>query len=204
MDPAFGIPMKVEPVILKGKIVRLEPLSEDHITSLAKVGLEDKIWRFMRYGKVETVEQLTTWVRELLELESKRSDLPFTVIHLSSGEAVGCTRYLNIDARERALEIGGTWYGLDYQGTLVNTECKYLLLKHAFEVIGCVRVWFKTDARNLRSQRAIERLGAVKEGVLRNHMILPDGYIRDSVIYSILPNEWPEVKHTLEKRLEAA
>jgi N-acetyltransferase len=204
MDPVFGIPMKVEPVILIGKIVRLEPLSEAHIPSLAKVGLEDKIWRFMRYGNVETVEQLTTWVRELLELESKGSDLPFTVIHLSSGEAVGCTRYLNIDTRERALEIGGTWYGLDYQGTLVNTECKYLLLKHAFEVLGCVRVWFKTDARNLRSQRAIERLGAVKEGVLRNHMILPDGYIRDSVIYSILPNEWPEVKHTLDKRLEAA
>jgi N-acetyltransferase len=204
MDPVFGIPMKVEPVILRGKIVRLEPLSEDHITSLAKVGLEDKIWRFMRYGNVETVEQLTTWVCELLELESQGSDLPFTVIHLSSGEAVGCTRYLNIDARERALEIGGTWYGLDYQGTLVNTECKYLLLKHAFEVLGCVRVWFKTDARNLRSQRAIERLGAVKEGVLRNHMILPDGYIRDSVMYSILPTEWPEVKHTLETRLEAA
>lgn len=203
MDPVFGNPMKVEPVILRGRIVRLEPLSENHISSLAKVGLEEKIWRFMRYGNVETIEQLTTWVRELLELQSLRTDLPFAVIHLASGEAIGCTRYLNIDTHERSLEIGGTWYGLDYQGTLVNTECKFLLLKHAIEVLGCIRVWFKTDSRNLRSQRAIERIGATKEGVLRNHMILPDGYIRDSVVYSILPNEWPEVKCKLDARLQA-
>jgi RimJ/RimL family protein N-acetyltransferase len=110
---------------------------------------------------------------------------------------------LNIDLEDRSLEIGGTWYGLDYQGTLVNTECKYLLLKHAFETLGCIRVWLKTDARNLRSQRAIEKLGAIREGVLRNHMLLPDGYIRDSVVYSILPNEWPEVKTQLKTRLEA-
>ena len=128
--------------------------------------------------------------------------MPFTVIHLESKSAIGCTRYLNIDTLDRSLEIGGTWYGLDFQGTMVNTECKYLLMKHAFEVLGCVRVWFKTDSRNVHSQRALERLGVVKEGVLRNHMILPDGYIRDSVVYSVLPNEWPEVKRMLEARLE--
>jgi N-acetyltransferase len=204
MDPTFGKPMKVEPVILAGKIVRLEPLSENHVSSLAKVGLEEKIWRYMRYGQIESEEQLKTWVGELLELQSRGTDLPFTAFELASGEAAGCTRYLNIDHADRSLEIGGTWYGLEYQGTLVNTECKYLLLKHAFEQLGCIRVWFKTDARNLRSQRAIERLGAVKEGVLRNHMLLPDGYIRDSVVYSILPGEWPEVKARLETRLEAA
>jgi RimJ/RimL family protein N-acetyltransferase len=190
--------MKVEPAILIGRIVRLEPLSEAHIPALAKVGLDEEIWRYMRYGKVETVEQLTAWVRELLDLQARGTDLPFTVIHLASGAAIGCTRYLNIDPLNRSLEIGGTWYGLDYQGTLVNSECKYLLLKHAFEQLGCVRVWFKTDRRNLHSQRALEKLGAVKEGVLRNHMILPDGYIRDSVMYSLLPEEWSQVKMKLE------
>jgi RimJ/RimL family protein N-acetyltransferase len=203
MDPRFGKPMKIEPVTLEGNIVRLEPLSVNHAPSLAKVGLDEKIWRYMRYGKIETTEQLTALVSELLELQSKGTDLPFSVIYLASSEAIGCTRYLNIDLEDRSLEIGGTWYGLDYQGTLVNTECKYLLLKHAFETLGCIRVWLKTDARNLRSQRAIEKLGAIREGVLRNHMLLPDGYIRDSVVYSILPNEWPEVKTQLETRLEA-
>jgi N-acetyltransferase len=195
--------LKIEPVTLTGRIVRLEPLMEAHIPDLAKVSLDENIWRFMRYGKVETVEQLTTWVRELLDLQAQGTDLPFTVIYLATGAAVGCTRYLNIETLDRSVEIGGTWYGLNYQGTLVNTECKYLLLKYAFETLGCIRVWFKTDTRNLRSQRAIERLGALKEGVLRNHMVLPNGYIRDSVIYSLIPSEWPQVKQSLEARLAA-
>jgi RimJ/RimL family protein N-acetyltransferase len=195
--------MNVQPVTLTGKIVRLEPLTASHIPDLARVGLEEKIWHFMRYGNVETVEQLSAWVRELLDLQAQGTDLPFAVINLANGRAIGSTRYLEIDHLNRSLEIGGTWYGLDYQGTLVNTECKYLLLKHAFEMLGCVRVWLKTDRRNLRSQRAIERMGAVREGVLRNHMILPDGYIRDSVMYSILPQEWPQVKLKLEARLKS-
>jgi len=194
--------MKVEPVTLMGRIVRLEPLTEAHIPALAKVGLDESIWQYMRYGKVETVEQLTEWVHELLDLQAYGSDLPFTVIHQGLGAAIGCTRYLNIDPINRSLEIGGTWYGLEYQGTLVNPECKYLLLRHAFENLGCVRVWFKTDLRNQRSQHALERLGLVKEGVLRNHMILTDGYIRDSVVYSLIPAEWPQVKMKLEARLE--
>jgi RimJ/RimL family protein N-acetyltransferase len=110
---------------------------------------------------------------------------------------------LHIDPPNRSLEIGGTWYGLEYQGTMVNTECKYLLLKHAFETLACIRVWFKADARNNRSLHALERLGAIKEGVLRNHMILPDGFIRDSVVYSLLPEEWPMVKRKLEAQLSA-
>ncbi len=194
--------MDVQPVTLTGRVVRLEPLTEAHIPDLAKVGLEEKIWHYMRYGQVETIEQLSQWVRELLLLQAAGTDLPFAVIYSATGRAVGSTRYLDIDHENRSVEIGGTWYGLDYQGTLVNTECKYLLLMHAFEVLGCVRVWFKTDRRNLRSQRAIERLGAVKEGMLRNHMILPDGTLRDSVMYSILPQEWPQVKRMLEARLE--
>lgn len=193
--------MNIEPVTLVGKIVRLEPLSEAHVPGLAQVGLERDIWRYMRYGQVETVEQLHAWVGEILELQSHATDLAFTVVHQASGNPIGCTRYLSIDQPNRALEIGGTWYGLAYQGTLVNTECKYLLMKHAFETLDCVRVWLKTDLRNLRSQRAIEKLGAVREGVLRNHMILPDGHFRDSVIYSIIPAEWPAVKQHLEARL---
>jgi N-acetyltransferase len=193
--------MKIEPITLFGKFVRLEPLSEAHVPDLAKVGLETEIWRFMRYGNVETMQQLKTWVCELLELQASGTDLPFAVIHQATGNAIGCTRYLNIDPPNRSVEIGGTWYGLEYQGTLVNTECKYLLLKHAFEGLDCIRVWFKADARNLRSQRALERIGAVKEGVLRNHMVLPDGFIRDSVVYSLVPAEWPPVKQNLEAEL---
>ncbi len=203
MQAVTGTRMKVEPVTLEGRVVCLEPIGERHVADLAKVGLEDEIWRYMRYGKMETIEQLADWVRELLVLQEQGTDLPFAVIYKQTGAAVGCTRFLNIDTLDRSLEIGGTWYGLDFQGTLVNSECKYLLMKHAFEVLGCVRVWFKTDSRNLRSQRAIERLGAVKEGVLRNHMILPDGYIRDSVVYSVLPSEWPQGKIKLEARLQA-
>jgi RimJ/RimL family protein N-acetyltransferase len=194
--------MNIEPVTLTGKLVKLEPLSITHAADLARLGLDEKIWHFMRYGKIETQEQMQSWIDDLLLLQAAGTDLPFAVVYQQGEYAVGSTRYLNIDHENRSLEIGGTWYGLEYQGTLVNTECKYLLLKHAFEVLGCVRVWLKTDRRNLRSQHAIEKLGAVKEGVLRNHMILPDGYIRDSVIYSILPTEWPQVKLSLEARLK--
>lgn len=194
--------MKVEPITLVGKTIRLEPLHEDHIHGLAKVGLDPKIWHYMRYGKIENEEQLGVWVRELLALLAQGTDLPFAVIQKATGSPIGCTRYLHVNPPNRSLEIGGTWYGLEYQGTQVNTECKYLLLKHAFETMECIRVWFKTDLRNKRSQHAIERLGAVKEGVLRHHMILPDGYIRDSVVYSILLEEWPRVKQDLEAKLK--
>ena len=196
--------MNIQPVTLVGKYVRLEPLSLSHVPSLAKVGLDQDIWRYMRYGKMESIQELQGWVTHILELQSNGTDLAFTVIHLESLSAVGCTRYLNIDQPNRSLEIGGTWYGKAYQGTLVNTECKYLLFKHAFETLNAVRVWIKTDLRNLRSQRAIEKLGAVREGVLRSHMILPDGHIRDSVVYSLLPPEWPQVKSMLEARLAGA
>lgn len=193
--------MNIEPVTLTGGWVWLEPLSEAHVPDLAAVGLEEEIWRYMRYGQVKTETQMRTWVWELLQLEKLGGDLPFAVIYAATGRAVGCTRYLNIHHSDRSLEIGGTWYGLDYQHTAVNTEAKYLLLRHAFEVLGCVRVNFKADSRNIRSQRAIERLGAVKEGLLRKHMILPDGYVRDSVIYSIIDDDWPTVKIHLEEKL---
>jgi RimJ/RimL family protein N-acetyltransferase len=193
--------MKIERVSLQGRWVCLEPLAEGYISDLAAVGLEDEIWRYMRYGLVRTEEDLRAWVMELLALEKLGEDLPFSVIYQETDRAIGVTRYLNIHRTDRNVEIGGTWYARAYQRSAVNTECKYLLLRHAFEVWGCVRVQFKADLRNERSQRAIERLGAVKEGVLRKHMTLPDGYVRDSVVYSILDDEWPAVKCRLEEFL---
>lgn len=191
--------MEVKPVVLTGKHVRLEPMTEDHIPSLAEIGVGQPFWHFMLYGDMNSADDMRNWVLDILEREKRGTDLPFVAIHLESGHVAGATRYLNIMPKDRGLEIGGTWYGPEFQRTVVNTECKYLLLSHAFETLGCIRVQLKTDLRNERSQKAIERIGAVREGVLRNHMILPDGHYRHSVFYSILDTEWPDVK----KRLEA-
>jgi N-acetyltransferase len=195
--------MDIKPVILQGRVVRLEPLTEAHIPQLAIAGRDEAIWQFMRYGQITTEPGMRLWVSELLAAQAQGTDLPFAVIHLESGVAIGSTRYLEIRRLHRSLEIGGTWYALDFQRTAVNTECKYLLLRHAFENLGCIRVQLKTDLRNERSQRAIERIGAVKEGVLRNHMILLDGVIRHSVYYSIIDSEWPEVKSRLEEIMDS-
>jgi RimJ/RimL family protein N-acetyltransferase len=192
---------EIKPVILTGKHVRLEPMTLVHVEALAEIGVGQSFWDFMLYGNMNTVEDVRAMVLDILSRAEKGTDLPFTVIHLASGRVAGATRYLNISPENRGLEIGGTWYGPEFQRTAVNTECKYLLLKHAFETLGCIRVQLKTDSRNERSQRAIERIGAVKEGVLRNHMILPDGYFRHSVFYSILDTEWEGVKKRLEEML---
>lgn len=193
--------MDIKPVVLTGHTVRLEPLSEAHIPDLTEAGIDESIWLYMRYGKIRSQQDMAEWVSGLLRLQAVGSDLPFAVIHQASGRAIGSTRYLDIQPNNRALEIGGTWYGIEYQRTAVNTECKYMLLRHAFEALGCVRVQFKTDVRNLRSQKALERIGAFREGVLRDHMILPDGFLRSSVYYSILQGEWQQVKLALESKL---
>jgi len=193
--------MEVKPVILQGKYVRLEPMTEAHAPALAELGVGQPFWDFMVYGRMETVDDMREWVQDILARAEKGTDVPFVAIHSDSGHVAGASRYMNIIPKDRGLEIGGTWYGPEYQRTVVNTECKYLLLQHAFEKLGCIRVQLKTDLRNERSQKAIERLGAVKEGVLRNHMILPDGYYRHSVYYSILDTEWLAVKKRLEEML---
>lgn len=193
--------MEVLPVTLTGRVVRLEPLMESHARDLTKVGLDERIWRYMRYGNISSEEQMRFWIKDLLLAQNQGTDLPFAVVHLMTGVAIGSTRYLNIRHEHRALEIGGTWYAVAHQRTAVNTECKFMLLRHAFETLECVRVQFKTDFRNVRSQRALERIGAVKEGILRNHMLLPDGYIRDSVFYSIIDSEWPVIESRLQKML---
>ena len=194
--------MEIKPVILEGSHVRLEPMTEAHVSALAEIGVGQNFWDFMVYGKMESKEDMRSWVRDILSRSEKGTDLPFVAIHLASGRVAGATRYLNILPNDRGLEIGGTWYGLDFQRTAVNTECKYLLLRHAFEVLGCIRVQLKTDLRNERSQKAIERIGAKREGILRNHMILPDGRYRHSVYYSILDSEWPDVKIGLEEMMK--
>jgi RimJ/RimL family protein N-acetyltransferase len=194
--------MEVKPVVLTGKHVRLEPMTDEHVPGLAEIGVGQTFWDFMLYGNMNSVDDMHDWVQDILSRAKKGTDLPFVVIHLASGRVAGATRYLNIVPKDRGLEIGGTWYGPEFQRTPVNTECKYLLLQHAFETLGCIRVQLKTDLRNERSQKAIERLGAIKEGVLRNHMILPDGRYRHSVFYSILDTEWPEVKKRLEAMME--
>ena len=194
--------MEVKPVVLTGEHVRLEPMTEDHIPGLAEIGIGQPFWHFMVYGNINTPDDMRNWVLDILSRAEKGTDLPFVAIHLESGRVAGATRYLNIMPKDRGLEIGGTWYGPEFQRTVVNTECKYLLLRHAFETLGCIRVQLKTDLRNERSQRAIERIDAVKEGVLRNHMILPDGHYRHSVFYSILDTEWAGVKKRLEELME--
>jgi RimJ/RimL family protein N-acetyltransferase len=193
--------LDIHPLTLTGRVVRLEPLAEAHVPALTVAGADESIWRYMRYGIIRTEEQMADLVRYLLDGQAAGTDLPFTVFHQETSQIIGMTRYLNIEPENRAVEIGGTWYALAYQRTAVNTESKYLLLRHAFETLSCIRVQLKTDLRNERSQRAIERIGAVKEGILRNHIILPDGTLRSSVIYSILDSEWPTVKTLLEEKL---
>jgi RimJ/RimL family protein N-acetyltransferase len=193
--------MKVDPVVLSGKHVRLEPLSEAHVAGLAEAGQDPSIWRYLLYGEVTSPEKMKAWVLQRLQEKATGTQQPFAVIHLQSGKVAGSTRYLEIRPEHRGLEIGGTWYGTAFQRTAVNTETKYLLLRHAFETLGCIRVQLKTDVRNERSQKAIERIGAVREAVFRNHMVLLNGAYRDSVFFSIIESEWSGVKTHLESLL---
>ncbi len=185
------------PVTLSGQHVRLEPLSFSHLADLTVSGRDPNLWQYMRYGLVTSEDKMRDFIAYLLDHQTKGSDLPFATIHLASGKAIGMSRYLDIQPENRALEVGGTWISPIYQRTPVNTEAKYLMFAHAFEVLGCLRVQLKADLRNTKSQHAIERIGAVREGVLREHMILPDGTVRSSVYYSILASEWPAVKQRL-------
>ena len=192
--------MKVEPVTLEGPSVRLEPLRLEHAPDLLEVSRENPeifvyIWSWDGDNGLRGLE-------ESIERHLALPDwCPFAIVLRETGRAIGSTSYLEIRPAHRGLEIGSTWIGRPYQGTLVNPENKYLLLRHAFETLGAMRVQLKTDGRNLHSQRAIAKLGAKLEGSLRKHMVLPNGYIRDTVMYSITDEEWPAVKAGLEARL---
>lgn len=189
--------MNVEPVSLRGQIVDLVPLETAHIPGLTLAGKDESIWQLMPYGSITDEVRMERFVRDVLARQTRGTDMPFAVLSRAGGQVIGCTRYLDIQPANRGLEIGGTWYGVAHQRTGVNTECKFLLLQHAFEDLGCLRVQFKTDLRNERSQRAIERIGAIREGVLRKNVIMPNGYYRSSVYFSILEEEWPAVKARL-------
>lgn len=191
-----------QPVTLAGRHVRIEPLSLDHADDLLRAGRDDSIWSYMPNPAFRNVEDVKHWIAAALSEANSGQQVPFAVIDTSTTAAVGSTRYLNIRRPHRCLEIGYTWLAIPAQRSAINTECKLLLLEHAFETLGAVRVEFKTDARNERSQRALERIGALREGVLRQHMIMWNGYLRDSVYYSILDREWPAAKTRLKEKLK--
>lgn len=190
--------MWVEPVTLEGKVARLEPLETAHAEALYRAGQHPPIWAYMSVDASASIEAMRAWIAAALDGRAAGKELAFAIVARAENAIAGSTRYLNISAPDRGLEIGWTWLAPAIQRTAVNTECKYLLLRHAFETLGAIRVQLKTDRRNDISQRAIERLGAVREGILRKHMIVRDGYQRDSVMYSITDDEWPSVKARLE------
>ncbi len=199
--PAFSFnPMIVEPVTLEGRFVRLEPLSLEHHAALSEVGLDDDLWR-LNPQPVTTPEEMRAYIADALEGQVRGMFLPFATVEKSSGKVVGSTRYGNIDLQNRRVEIGWTWIARHWQRTAINTEAKYLMLRHAFEELGCMRVELKTDSLNERSRAAILRLGAKEEGTFRNHMTTSTGRIRHSVYFSIIDSEWPEVKKRLEEKL---
>lgn len=193
--------MALTPLTLNGKHVRLEPLAQQHLADLLQAGQDEEIWRYMLIPMPFTTADMQQWLDDALARQAIGDTLPFAVVDARSGRAIGSTRYLDISEKDRHLEIGWTWLAREYWRTPVNTECKYLLLRHAFDDLHMIRVQLKTDARNERSQRAIERLGAVREGVLRKAVITSSGYQRWSVYYSILDDEWPAVRSRLEMLL---
>jgi RimJ/RimL family protein N-acetyltransferase len=188
----------IEPVILTGEHVVLEPAAERHLADLLAAGQDDLVWAWLPWERPRSVAD----VAAMLEGE-RASAVPYAQVESASGRAVGITTYRDVDERHRTLEIGGTWIGRPWWRTAVNTEAKLLFIGHAFEALGANRVALKTDIRNERSQAAIARLGAVREGVLRNQYIRRDGTLRDTVLYSIVPAEWRAVKARLEARLAA-
>ncbi len=190
--------MEVRPVTLTGALVRLEPLKPEHAEDLYAAAQDPRIWRHMSVDPSGSLEDMRAWIASALDGREAGMQCSFAVVEHATGQVIGSTRYFNIAPRDRGLEIGGTWLAVRAQRTAVNTECKYLLLRHAFEELGAVRVQIKTDTRNEISQRAIERLGAVREAVLRKHKLVQHGYMRDTVMYSILDSEWPAVKTRLE------
>lgn len=194
------------PITLSGQHVTLLPLSMAHHDDLQEATQDGALWTLW-YTSVPSPEQLAGEIARRLELQEKGSMLPFSVWHRGLGKVVGMTTYMNIDASNRRLEIGSTWYRQAVQRTAVNTECKLLLLRHAFETLGCIAVELRTHVHNRQSRAGIERLGAKLDGILRNHQLnlhpAAEGSYRDTCVYSILPGEWPAVRANLLHRLRS-
>jgi N-acetyltransferase len=194
--------MMVKPVTLEGRHVRLEPLSKAHLVGLAAVGLDEELWRWIPTS-VRTPEEMASYIETALQELERGVSLPFAILEKATGRAIGSTRYGNIDRTHHRVEIGWTWVARQWQRTAMNTEAKYLLLRCAFETLGCMRVELKTDSLNEKSRAAILRIGAKEEGIFRNHMITASGRIRHSAYYSIIDSEWPAVKARLEAKLNS-
>ncbi len=195
--------MNISPVALEGEHVRLVPPDLKYVDDLVQAAEPNEIWEHIATAPGQSPEEMSTWMNEAIRETQNGTRIWFIVIRKSDERAIGATSYMDIHRKDRGLEIGGTWITTSAWRTPINTECKYLLLRHAFETLGCLRVQLKTDLRNVRSQRAIERIGAVKEGVLRKHMLTRTGYLRDTVMYSIIDTEWQAVKARLEEFLKS-
>ncbi|MBW3628232.1 MAG: GNAT family N-acetyltransferase [Gemmatimonadetes bacterium] len=193
--------MSVDGVTLEGRSVRLEPLAWSHLDGLTEIGMEPELWRWTTVV-VRTPEEMRGYVADALAGRARGTEIPFATLERESGRVVGSTRYLNIEAVHRRVEIGSTWVAPRWQRTAINTEAKLLMLGHAFDALGCIRVELKTDALNAQSRTAIERIGAMEEGVLRRHMITATGRVRDTVYYSVLDEEWPAVRARLQASLD--
>ncbi len=196
-------PMRLEPVVLAGRIVRLEPLTLQHVGVLTTAGLDEQLWRWTT-NRIRSEGEMRSYVETALSWQAEGTALPFVTRSAATGEVIGTTRFANVDVTNRRVEIGWTWLTPAWQRSGANVEAKYLMLGHAFDRLGCVRVEFKTDVLNEPSRRALRGIGAVEEGVLRSHMIVWNGRLRDSVYFSILPAEWPAVRERLEQRLARA
>jgi RimJ/RimL family protein N-acetyltransferase len=189
-----------QPVTLIGRLVELQPFAPDHASGLYEAAQDDEVWAYIPWPKPQSLAEMEAFVEESRARMSAGIELPFAIVERESGKPVGQISYIDIAPEHGHLEIG-TWLAREVWRTGINTECKYLMLRHAFETLGCIRVQMKTDVRNERAQQAIERLGAVREGLLRKVQIIKDGYQRSSVVYSIIDDEWPAVKATLEAKL---
>jgi RimJ/RimL family protein N-acetyltransferase len=189
------------PLTLAGKSVVLEPLAVEHAEELFAIAQDPDIWRYMTCAPLTSLASTRLFIEQALVSAATGAEMPFVIRCQATGRAIGSTRYLDIRRPHRALEIGATWLGTAFQRTAANTETKLLLLSHAFDDLGAIRVQLKTDERNVRSQRAIERIGAFREGLHRKQMILWDGYIRNAVFYSITDEEWPLARQRLQARL---
>ncbi len=194
---------RLEPVTLEGRIVRLEPMSLDHLDGLAEVADDEAVWRWT-LGRPTDRARLQAWMELAMANREAGTELPFVTVETASGRPIGSSRYLNIALDHRRLEIGWTWVATAWQRSGVNREAKLLMLEHAFERLGCQRVEFKTDALNEQSRAALAGIGAVFEGIFRKHMVMPTGRIRDSAYFSITDDEWPSVKSALTASVERA
>jgi RimJ/RimL family protein N-acetyltransferase len=190
----------IEPVTLKGEHATLEPLEAKHEAALRGAAADGELWRLW-YTSVAPPDRIGEYIARALDMRERLGAMPFAVRQNATGDVVGCTRYFNVDAANRRLEIGHTWYSKRVQRTAINTECKLLLLTHAFDVLRCIAVEFRTHWFNHASRVAIERLGAKQDGVLRNHQLLADGSKRDTVVFSIIDGEWPAVRQHLKFQL---